>query len=324
MPYPTAALATLRPDLGDSLLDFDLDSQQAGSIAIRVLPVIETIKQAGPWGRITLAEILKKRDVSPRAPGDEYGRGGFAFTADTFATLDYGLEFPVDQRNKTMYEEYFDLELLSAQLARAAVMEAAEKRAAALLFDTAVFTGAQTSAATAKWDVKATAVPREDVKRAKLAVRNACGMVPNALIMSFEQFEHVIDSDSIVERLKHSGHVNPSPETINTTILAQALNIQMVIVAGMVKNTKGDGATPVIADVWDKTLAMVAKVGLTNRITEPCVGRTFHWGEDGSSVGGVMESYAAPNRRSEFVRARHDVEERLIIKECAHLLTVVL
>jgi hypothetical protein len=57
---------------------------------------------------------------------------------------------------------------------------------------------------------------------------------------------------------------------------------------------------------------MLAYVARTDDIQEPCLARTFHWGGDGSTVGGSMESYRDEPVRADIIRCRHDVQEYII------------
>ena len=58
----------------------------------------------------------------------------------------------------------------------------------------------------------------------------------------------------------------------------------------------------------------------TNDMSEPCIGRTFHWAEDGSQPAGTVETYRDETKRSDIVRVRHDVDEIVMYTEMGHLL----
>jgi hypothetical protein len=58
-------------------------------------------------------------------------------------------------------------------------------------------------------------------------------------------------------------------------------------------------------------------------IRTPCVARTFHWSEDGSQIGGTVETYYDDPRRSNIVRVRHQVDELVLYPETGHLISNV-
>ena len=322
MATPSTSLATARPDLGGSLMEFDLAMGQQGFIAQKILPVFESQTAFGPFGIIPIEQLLQTRDTK-RASGSGYARGSFTFTKGTFACEEEGAEEPIDDRDVQMYADYFSLEEVSAARALDAVVRNAEIRAAALIFNATTWTGAAlTTAITNEWDDAANAVPRADVKAAMIKVWENSGLWPNALIINHIVFENLKDVAAVIDRLKYAGFTDPDPGAITEAAIAQALGIDRVIVAGSPKNTAAEGQTASLASVWSDEYAMVCKVCTRpNDIREPCIGRTIHWGQDGSTIGGTVESYRDENVRGDIIRVRHDVDEKVMYVEAGHLLS---
>lgn len=318
MASPSTTLATLRPDLAGSLLEFDLAMDAMGFIAHRVLPVHNVGSASGPYGKIPLEQLLQNPDTK-RAPGSGYQRGQFTFTTDSFACQEHGWEEPVDDRNKALYASYFDHELISTRRAYDAVLRNAEKRAAALLFNASTFTS-QTTNVTHEWDDATNAVPIDNINTAVLAIYNRTGVWPNALIINRKVFRNLIRCDQIVDQSKSQGFMDVRPGKINETQLAAALNIERIIVADTAKNTADVGASASISPIWSDEYAMVARVSDDMDPLTPCVGRTFHYTGDGSSVDGTVETYRDETVRSDIVRVRHDVDEKITYLETAQLL----
>jgi len=84
------------------------------------------------------------------------------------------------------------------------------------------------------------------------------------------------------------------------------------VIAGAQYNSANEGQAASLAAVWSDSYAMLAYVARTDDIQEPCLARTFHWGGDGSTVGGSMESYRDEPVRADIIRCRHDVQEYII------------
>ncbi len=322
MPSPqTAALATLRPDLADSFEEYGLDIAEQGFVATDVLPVIEVMKASGVFGRIPVAELLQKRE-SLRAPGAAYNRGDWTFETSSFACREHGLEEPVDDREATLYSNYFMAEAVSAARARHGVMLNAELRASALIFNSTTWTGsALTTGVTNEWDDVANADPAVDVLNAMIKVWDGSGLWPNALIINRLVFQRLKLSTKLKDLMKYAGFKDPDPGSVTVEAMAQALGIDRIIIAGAPQNSALEGAAVSITPAWSNEFAMIAKIAVTADIREPCVGRTFHWGEDGSTIGGSMETYREESHRSNIIRVRHDVDEIVLYKEAAHLLS---
>ncbi len=321
MPSPSTSLATLRPDLAGSFTEFDLEQDRRGFIAGRVLPVLEVAKQSGKFGKIPIEQLLQTRDTK-RAPGSGYSRGNFTFTSASFDCEEHGTEEPVDDREAKMYAEYFDAEQVSAARAYDAVLRNAEIRAAALLFNATTWASHKTDI-THEWDDATNAVPLTDVDTAAKAIWAASGLWPNALIINRKVFRNLRNCDQIIDRVKYQGFMDVRAGAITAAALAQAFDLDEIIVAGSAKNTANEGQSVSLAPLWSDEYAMLAQVARTNDVREPCVGRTFHWSEDGSQVGGTIESYRDETARSDIIRVRHDVDELVLYVEAAHLFTNV-
>ncbi len=317
MPSPSSSLSTLRPDLAGSFMEFDLDANQSGFIFQRVLPVITPSKQAGSFGKIPVEQLLKERDTS-RAPGAGYARSGFTFTKDTFACEEHGAEEPVDDREATMYSEYFDAEQIAAMRARHAVMINGEKRAAAAVFNATTWASFK-STISDEWDDLTNAIPLTDVEAAVQAVWSQCGIWPNALIINRKVFRNLRNVDQIISRVKYQGFMDVRAGNISEEAMAQAFDLQL-IVAGSARDSAKEGQSTVIAPVWSDEYAMVCKIATSGDIKEPCIGRMFHWSEDGTELMGLVETYREEQSRSDIVRVRHDVDEKILYVEAGHLL----
>ncbi len=321
MAQPSASLATLRPDLAASFEEFSLDADRAGLIGMQVLPAVEVAKKSGRFGIIPIEQLLQSPDTK-RAPGSGYARGGFKFETSTFACEEHGWEEPIDDAEAAMYSEYFDHEQISAARARDFVLRNMEKRIAALIFNTTTWTGSSlTTAPTNEWDDAANAVPITDIKNASAKVWDGCGLWPDTLIISHKVFNNLRVCAQVLDAVKSAGAGDRALQTdINKQLLAQVFDLRKILVGGGAKNTATEGSLT-LAEIWSGEYAMICKTADSKDFREPCVGRMFHWGEDGSNIGGTIESYRDETVRGDIVRVRHDVDEKVLYAKAAHLLT---
>lgn len=321
MPSPSTSLATLRPDLA-TFLEFDLESEKAGYVATEVFPVVDVMSQAGVFGKIPIEQLLQQRDTK-RAPGSGYARGNFNFTTGSYATEEHGDEEVVDDREAKMYAEYFVAEQIATMRAFSAVLRNAEQRVADAVFNSTTWTGASlTTAITHEWDDAANAVPITDVEAAVGKIYDGSGLWANALVINRKVFRNLRNCASVIDRINSDGAGNPSkPSDVTVDMLKAVFDLEHIIVAGTSKNSaiEGQAATPV--QIWSGEYAMVCKVATSSDMREPCIGRTFHWADDGSSIGGTVETYREEAVRGEVVRVRHDVDELVLYAEAGHLLS---
>ena len=316
MSTPSAALATLRPELGGSLEEFDLEADRAGFIGQRVLPVTEVGVPSGIFGTIPLEQLLQNKETN-RAPGTAYPRGTWEFTSQSFLTEEHGWEEPVDAREAQIYQDFFTAETVSAARARDFVLRNFEKRVAALIQNASTWTA---TSVTTEWST-ITATPIADVQNRAIDMFDTIGLWPNALIISRKVFLNLRKVTEIINRIQSAGAGDATKAAdITAGMLAQVFDLDEVIVAGSAKNTANEGQDASISPIWSGEYASVVRLAKTNDIKEAALGRTFHYGADGSTMGALMESYGDPTVRAEIIRARMETDEKIVYTGCQELL----
>ncbi len=222
-----------------------------------------------------------------------------------------------------MYADYFDVEVICALRARSAVMINAEQRVADAVFNTTTWSGgALTTAVTNEWDDAPNATPITDVEAAVQKVYDGSGLWANALVINRKVFRNLRNCDQVIERINSSGAGSPSkPSDVTEAMLAAVFDLPNIIVAGGSKNTAKEGQAATPGQIWSGEYAMVCVVANSNDMRQPCIGRTFHWSADGSSITGTVETYRDETIRGDVVRIRHDVDELLLYAQAGHLLS---
>lgn len=324
MPSTISSLATLRPDLAASFEAFDLEAEKMGYIGHQVLRTVDVASQAGNFGKIPLEQLLQQRDTK-RAPGSGYARGQFTFDDAAYACKEHGAEEPIDDREAKMYAEYFDAEVIGTKRAYNSVLRNAEARIAAAVFNTTTWTGSSltTDVSGTPWATVASAVPLTNVESAVQKVYDNSGLWCNALVVNKKVFRNLRNTVQVTDRIASSGAGNRNlASDVTVDMLAQAFDLDYIIVAGGSENTAKEGQTATPSQIWSSTYAMVCKVATTNDFREPCIGRTFHWGGDGSNIDGAIENYRDEVVRSNIIRVRHDVDEIILYAQAGHLLKI--
>lgn len=324
MATPSTSLATLRPAIAGAMVEFDLANDRQGFIWNKVLPIYEVELKSDSFGKIPLEQLLADVETE-RAPRSSYSRSNFTFTQDTYATTEHGHEVPVDDNENRTYSQYMDQMTFAAERARDVVLRNAEKRVASLLFNPDTWTGSSlTTAITHEWDDATNADPAEDIEQAVNKVWEQTGLWPDSLIINRRVFRNLRKCSRIMDRIQSGGAGSAAKASdITPEKLAEVFDLAQVIVAGSAKNTANPAATRSVASVWSNEYAMVARLCSTPNIEEPGLGRTFHWGADGSQAFGMVETYREEKVRGEIVRVRHQVHNKVLYTQCAHLLSNV-
>lgn len=318
MPSPSSSLATLRPDIAGSFTEFDLEQNINGFVWDQLMPVFEVAQAAGNFGIIPIEQLLQQRDTA-RAPGSGYARGKFTFRPSSYATHEHGAEDPVDDNEAAMYREYFDAEVVAAMRVRHAVLSNAESRVIA-----ALLANANTANAAVQYDLPGTATPITDVEFAVNAIYDRTGVWPDTLGMSRKTFRLLRNVEQILDRISSSGAGSPTKATdVTVQMLSAVFDIPKIVIAGSSRNTANAGQTAALSQIWDQTKMIVCKTASGNDFREPCIGRTFHWSADGSSIGGTVETYRDETVRGDILRIRHQVEEKILYPEMGQIIAAV-
>jgi hypothetical protein len=198
-----------------------------------------------------------------------------------------------------------------------------EKRVADLVFNPTTWTGgALTTGVVNEWDDADDATPIVDVNAARLKVYEGSGLWPNALIINKKVFHNLRQSEEIIDRINSAGAGNASKATdITAAMLAAVFDLDFILIGGGTKNNAKEGQPASPAQIWDDEYAMVCRIATSVDMREPCIGRTFHWSEDGSQVGGAVEEYYSDEVRSKIIRVRHDTDEVIMYPQAGHLLS---
>ena len=307
MPQPVSGTTISRPDLAQLVMEFR-ETAVTGAIGTQVMPYFPVAKQSSDFPVIPKETLLKIPDTI-RGMRQAYNRSDWEFEIGHYSTRENGWEEAIDDRERSLYASLFDAETVATQRAVKIIDLSQEKRVADRVFNTTNFT---VNNLTNEWDDTTNAAPIDDVEVGKNAIRQASGMLPNALIIAYSTYGNLKNCDQIVDRLKYTFPALKI-NTMTSAELAQLFGLEYVLVGGAVYDSADKGQDATIADLWDNEYAMLTRISTGGDITDPCVGRTFFWTEENSGSGEpVVESYREDGRRGDVVRVRHDSDERLI------------
>jgi len=325
MAQPSSALT--RWDASLNTAEFDLLMNQRGYIGPRVLKPRVVGNQSATFGKISVEDMLRSADTSRRARSG-YGRDTFEVDTASYATAEHGWEVPVDDGEKRIYRDLVDQEATAMTRAAAIVADNYEREVAAAVFNTTTFTGSSlTTAVSTPWSTHASAAPVDDVIAASDKVALNCGQQPNALIINWRGFMHMIQCASVKSMLattKDQSVANLS------SALAALMGLDQIIVAKGIKNTANVNQTASLSRIWADAYAMVAKVAMTDDPKEICLGRTWMFSEenapgasDGTTLAVISEEYREETTRGTVYRSRNHRQVQITYAECGHLLTSV-
>lgn len=323
MASPSVALTTLARELG-MYFEGRLQDLRVGYIGDLVFPVMNVQLPAATFKKLPIEEILTVNPDLRRSPATGYWRSSFQFTEDSYMTYDRGAEQPIDDDESAMYADFMDVARVATDRLAHMITEERERRIAATVMDTAVFTGATESALGAgQWDV-ANSTPVDDILAASQKMFTNSGIYPNTLIISRPVYRVLRTHAQVVAQITSSGAGDQArTRDVSTAQLAAVFDVDRVLVGGGATNTAGAIGGLTISNVWPNH-ALLCQVATTNDIQEPCLGRQFHWGRSGSQSGGRLQVYRDESIRSDIVRVREYTGEKLIHAEMGMMIKTVI
>lgn len=317
MPY-TNAQATPRSDIHALVMQANADFN-ALFIGDKVFPYIGENVKRGTYMKAKLANaLLLNADALARAQGAQYNRVNRAYDVDVYDAVEYGLEAVVDDSYEEEVSRFMNLEATEAMLLERSLRISYEARVAAILFNSTTFnatnsTVAYTAGATLTMD------PVNDVRLAKGRLLKK-GIVPNAVVMSYDVFQR-IQTSALLQNQVYGvvPRVAGQKAMPGTEDIARALGVENLFVGSAPKNANQQGQTYSGTFIWSTTYMAVCQV-MGGEYQAGGVGRTIGWTKDSTGLF-TPETYRDDTRRSNIMRVRQNVAEKVIDETACELIT---
>lgn len=311
-----------RADLGVAFHEFT--TEEMTFAAELVLPTLDVPFEAAKIGVIT-RENARLVD-NKHANGSTFGRVHLTSEEKAYACEDYGLEGQLTDRDRSFYANDYDAEVETVGNVKTQMKIAKEYRAAATLFNTTTWTGADlyTDVSSAPWDAAASDV-KGHVEAAVEKVRKNTGIKADTMLIGPVTYKNLKANTAIMAKF------SSNPEVLTAAVwaryLAEILDLREVIVADGVYNSAKEGQSADMADVWSDDYALIFKKIRSGNLSSPGLGRTLRWiGTDGALTNGtvneIVVEYREPQTESDIFRVREYVDELIADAYFGHLLKI--
>lgn len=312
--------AVLRADLRG--VQEEAFNYSAGFIGVLACPPLPVLARAGQYPRIQIdAGALLRDEAKGRGPGATYPRIQRAVTTDTYTCQEYGLEELVDDSERNDYSRFFDMEAAAVKNITRQVQIAHERRVATLLTNRATWTA--TTAATAYSVANlATFDIGLDVDICKQALASRGEATDNlSIVMSLTVFNNARASTRLQNRIRGTVSTD-SYLTLSKQAVADALGVKQVLVGNNYYDTTAQGVTSSLSAIWGDTniwIGNVAPFSGAEAYFSGGAAASLFWQQDGEIF--QTETYREENRRSEVVRCRQYIAEKVINANAGQILT---
>jgi hypothetical protein len=309
--------AVPRIDLSTVLMEaVHQDEQFIGQL---VLPVNESEMEYGryPKFRIASGGLLKKQSQKRNQSGT-YNESNISFEWDNYQTEEFGHEERIDDVIRKRMKHFFDAEVITAKDCMRKVMLDYEVTVASTVLDPDTFNVGNPAADYSDANLATMDVPA-DINAAIEAMNNV-GEQPNTLVLSLRLWNLIKRSQKMQTFLYGFLNTTQGGSNISTQIVAEAFNLQQIIIARKTVDLALPGKAPNIQPVWGNDYLFLGDIQ-GGDFKAGGVGRTMIW--DADSEGGLFttDTYRDEKRRGDIVRVRSNRTEKIINPNAGYLIS---
>tara|TARA_R110000796_G_scaffold246820_3_gene371869 strand:+ start:1638 stop:2561 length:924 start_codon:yes stop_codon:yes gene_type:complete len=278
-------------------------------VGTQILPVRDIATKSGQYPVFGDDQFDLNASVV-RAAGSAFARRDFAYGQQDFSCKQYALEglLPDEDATQASDDGVSDASAAIAQKLQRDIMVGHELRVAAAMNAA----GFNSTAVTASFNSKATALPIEDIQ---LAVErlNGNGFYDGlALIIETSLFNKMINTDDV------RGIFNGNGQYTNRQVILDALGVNQIIVTPTRYNSAAKGKAASRTKVWPTGHFFVGQVA-GGDFANGGFGRTLSYGPDGGVFS--AESYRDEPIKSDVLRVLNSVDEVIINTNACEKLT---
>lgn len=311
-----ATLSTIRPDLATGVLGFSGDVSKF--MGLSLLKPVDVSVRNGSFGKVTYAEMTESPLSVKRAPGSEYYRVDTSVTTDTFDCEEYGQEEVVDDSSALVVGQYFNAEMTAAKKAAYNLLYQQEVRIKTLIQSTGTFSSGYQYACYDEWDQASTATPIKDILGAKMKLYINSGASEGmgaelVLGMSHKNYVALCGTNDVKGALGFNGPGLAPNAFAQSDLVAKILGVDKIVFSIAQASS---------ADLWDDEYSYLFLASDSPDMSIPRLGNVFRWASD-CPENALVETYRDESIRSNIVRVRQHVDEKIVNVQCGILLTNV-
>jgi hypothetical protein len=286
-----------------------------GFVADQVFPVVSVQKQSDKYFVYDRSYWFRS-EMEKRAPATESAGGGWKLSTETYEADVWALHKDIDNQTDANADDPIDLDRDATNWLSQQALIRKDKSWVADHFATGKWTGDQTGVAAGpganqflQFNV-ATSDPLGVIEAQRIAVKRRTGYWPNTLVLGAEVWSSLKNHAQLRELIKYTQRGIISPD-----LVAAALEVDRVLIAGGVENTAVEGATASYSFLAGKAMLLVYSARSPS-LMEPSGGYTFAWtglnDDQGSALGSTVARIEAPLIKSERLEIEMAFDQKLV------------
>lgn len=227
-----------------------------GMICEMILPQVKVVEYSGKLGKYgkhflrLVNTVMAGKAKAPQVDTRQYSTDGYSIE-------EHGLSDLVTKRDYANVQLPFEAERDTVMALQILMFLGKEKALADALTSTSIITQNTTLAGADQFSDYAGSDPLGVVNTAKETIYDACGVAPNKMTMDWKVANKLKYHPQLFERLgfKYRGDGSVKPLTFQQ--LADAFEVEQILVAQNKYNSAAEGQTDALASVWGKHITLL-------------------------------------------------------------------
>lgn len=307
--------AEIRPEI-TSVLEEAIASDKY-TIGLQLFPVVPVERSSGAYRKLTVnaSELLKAGGDLKRGPKGSYPEVDWTWEKDSYDTYDRGIEQKIDDTIAADVAQSFDVEAQASKQLLRRVRLAHEQRVKAKLFDNTTFDAVNSTVAYTAVNTPTMDVPL-DILSAIDRIKGR-GEELNTMVLSRQAWNRVRLSDRLAKYFFGS---LGGAQQITPQMFAEKFEVPTVLIGDAVVDTAQKGQAATLGYIWTNDFIWVGNVQ-GGDWSAGGAGRTIVWTGDTGGSTFVAESYRREEIRSDVLRVRSNMDEKVISARSGTLIT---
>lgn len=255
--YGSSGISTItRPDLDFTMMGTTAAAESQGLIAMKICPVLSVPLKKSTFPVVRKSQINQKLINDERKPGGDFPRLDVNFETASYETKQYGTEVALDRDETTYYEDFFQQDLIAAEVQLIHALKKYEERA----IEKAVAAPASQTTLAALW-TDPDSTPVTDMVSIKLELRAKQKLFQKSdlkLVLDYEVLEKLRLNTEIKDALATTR--DKLPGNLTEQLIAEALGVGEIVIANSYAQTSSSGTADAAATYalqWNKTKAFL-------------------------------------------------------------------
>lgn len=283
-------------------------------VADKVFPILPVVHQTDQYFVFTKADYFRD-EAQIRADAAESAGSGYNLTTQSYAARVYGIHKDIGDQTRRNADPAVDIDIATTKWVMQKLLIKRDVQFAANYMKTGVWgtditgvTSGPSATQTIYWSDDANGDPFTDIETGQTTILQNTGHLPNVLTLSWPVYQALRKHPLIIDRIKYTMGGGALSANITPKLLAQAFDIEEVVVAKAVYNTAAEGITGSYSFIVGKH-ALLAYRAPAPALWTPSAGYIFAWqGFTGlNNVGVRVSQIPIPLRGLSAVRTEGEM-----------------